>query len=164
MEVQVLLATPLFMNNIPETVLCYIKKDDCYLLLLRNKKKNDMNEGKWMGVGGHIENNETPKEAAIREIKEETGLVVEQLNYVGVVEFVNDDYSEVMHLFTVDAFKGELIECNEGTLKWVPIKDIYNYPMWEGDKAFLPLIAKPSPFFKLKVIYKGKQLVEVINS
>ena len=152
------------MNKIPETVLCYIKKDDCYLLLLRNKKENDMNEGKWMGVGGHIEEGETPEQAAIREIREESGLVISDLFYAGIVEFVNDDYSEIMHLFTTNHFTGELIECNEGTLAWIPIKDIYNYPMWEGGKAFLPYLEKPSPFFKLKVIYKGKELVGVINS
>lgn len=147
-----------------ETVLCYIKRDDSYLMLFRNKKKNDMNEGKWMGVGGHIEKGETPEQAAIREIKEETGLIVESLNYVGVVKFINDDYDELMHLFTVDSFKGELIECNEGELKWIPIKDIYNYPMWEGDKAFLPLLVNNSEFFKLKLTYQGKKLVSVENN
>ena len=149
------------MNKIPETVLCYIKKDDCYLLLLRNKEENDMNEGKWMGVGGHLEEGETPIEAAKREIREESGLIVEELNYVGVVEFVNDDYSEIMHIFTVDSFQGELIECNEGTLEWIPIKDIYNYPMWEGDKAFLPLLEDDSSFFKLKLVYKDKELISI---
>ena len=149
------------MNKIPETVLCYIKKDDCYLLLLRNKEENDMNEGKWMGVGGHLEEGETPYDAAKREIREESGLIVEELNYVGVVEFVNDDYSEIMHIFTVDSFQGELIECNEGTLEWIPIKDIYNYTMWEGDKAFLPLLEDDSSFFKLKLVYKDKELISI---
>ena len=149
------------MNQIPETVLCYIKKDDCYLLLLRNKEENDMNEGKWMGVGGHLEEGETPFEAAKREIREESGLIVDTLNYRGVVEFVNDDYSEIMHVFTVDSFKGELIECNEGTLAWIPIKDIYQYPMWEGDKAFLPLLEEGSSFFELKLVYKDKELISI---
>lgn len=149
------------MNQVPETVLCYIKKDDCYLLLLRNKEENDMNEGKWMGVGGHLEEGETPFEAAKREIREESGLIVDTLNYRGVVEFVNDDYREIMHVFTVDCFKGELIECNEGTLAWIPIKDIYQYPMWEGDKAFLPLLEDDSSFFKLKLVYKDKELISI---
>ena len=147
-----------------ETVLCYIKSDNSYLMLFRNKKKNDMNEGKWMGVGGHIEKGETPKDAAIREIKEETGLTVKELNYVGVVKFINDDYDELMHLFTVDSFEGELIECNEGELKWIPIKEIYDYPMWEGDKAFLPLLVNNSEFFKLKLTYQGKKLVSIENN
>ena len=53
-----------------ETVLAYIEIEGLYLMLYRNKKKNDMNEGKWMGVGGHIERGETPDQALVREVKE----------------------------------------------------------------------------------------------
>lgn len=59
-----------------ETVLAYIEKDNSYLMLLRNKKKHDINANKWIGVGGHLEKRETPKDALFREIKEETGLDV----------------------------------------------------------------------------------------
>ena len=117
------------MNQIiPRTVLCHLKKDDCYLLLFRNKKKNDMNEGKWVGVGGHVEKDETIDEAAIREIKEETGLDVHSLSCSGEVLFINDDYQEIMYVYEITDFSGELIECNEGELKWIPIKEIYSYP------------------------------------
>ena len=145
------------------TVLCYLKKNEQYLLLFRNKKANDMNEGKWMGVGGHIEENETKDQAAIREVFEETGLHVHSLSCAGEVLFINDDYQEIMYLYEIVDFSGEMIECNEGELKWVPFKDIYNYPMWEGDKEFLPLLINHAPYFKMSLIYKYKGLVKVIK-
>ena len=57
------------------TTLCYIEKDNKYLMLYRNKKENDLNEGKWIGVGGKFEETESPDECIIREVKEETGIV-----------------------------------------------------------------------------------------
>ena len=56
------------------TTLCYIENDGKYLMLHRVKKHNDINEGKWIGVGGHVEGAETPEECLIREVKEETNL------------------------------------------------------------------------------------------
>jgi len=147
------------MNQIPKSVLCHLKKNDCYLLLYRNKKAHDMNEGKWIGVGGHVEQGETIDEAAIREIKEETGLDVHSLSCSGEVLFVNDDYQEMMYVYEITDFSGELIECNEGELRWIPIKDIYNYPMWEGDKCFLPLLINHEPYFKMKLVYKNKDFI-----
>ena len=149
------------MRNLPKTVLCYLKRDDSYLLLYRNKKKNDYNSGKWIGVGGHIEDDETPEEAAIREVKEETGFDVRSLTCSGEVIFVNNDYEEIMYVYEITDFDGEQIICDEGDLKWVALKDLYDYPMWEGDKAFLPSLINHAPYFKLKVIYKEKELIEV---
>ena len=77
-----------------KTVLCYLKKDDCYLLLFRNKKQNDYNQGKWIGVGGHVEKGESIDQAAIREVKEETGFDIHSLKCAGEVIFVNNDYQE----------------------------------------------------------------------
>ena len=55
------------------TTLCYIERDGCYLMLKRDKKAVDENKGKWIGVGGHMEEDESPEECALREIREETG-------------------------------------------------------------------------------------------
>ena len=147
-----------------KSVLCHLNKKDCYLLLYRTKKKNDMNEGKWIGVGGHVEKGETIDEAAIREIKEETGLDVHSLSCSGEVLFVNDDYQEMMYVYEITDFSGELIECDEGELRWIPIKDIYNYPMWEGDKAFLPKVINHEPYLKMTVTYHKDKLVSVKNN
>ena len=58
------------------TTLCYIENNDKYLMLHRIKKQNDMNEGKWIGVGGHVEDQETPEECLVREVKEDRKSVV----------------------------------------------------------------------------------------
>ena len=144
-----------------ETVLCYIKKDDQYLMLYRNKKKNDPNQGKWMGVGGHIEDNESPKEAMIREIKEETGLDVIRFKERGVAIFINDDYQEKMYLFIFFLTKGELIECNEGELKYFKEDEIYHLNMWEGDKYFLPIMFSNEPYFEMTLYYHNDKFVKV---
>ena len=148
-------------KTLPQTVVCYLKRDNYYLLLFRNKKKNDYNEGKWIGVGGRLEKGETPDQAAIREIKEETGLDVHSLSCSGEVLFVNNDYEETMYVYEIEDFSGELIECDEGELRWIPIEDMYNYPMWEGDKAFLPLLMEHASYFKMEVVYKDDVLVAV---
>ena len=142
-----------------ETVLAYIEIEGFYLMLYRNKKKNDMNEGKWMGVGGHIEPGETPDQALVREIKEETNLDVTSFRYVAKLLFVNDDYQEIMHLYKVDAVEGEIKECNEGDLRYIPKESIHLLSMWEGDKYFLDRL--DDDYFELTLIYKDKELVEV---
>ena len=67
------------------STLCYIEKDNKYLMLHRIKKKNDVNEGKWIGVGGHVEYQESPEECLVREVKEETGLTLTSYRFRGVV-------------------------------------------------------------------------------
>ena len=144
-----------------ETVLAYIERNDEYLLLYRNKKKNDINEGKWIGVGGHIEKGESPEQALIREIKEETDLDV--LSYVkkGIVYFYNNDFSEIMHLYVVKNYKGTIKECDEGVLELKKKNEIFDLPMWEGDKYFLKLLLEDSPYFELELNYNGDNLVSV---
>ena len=78
-------------KNLVNTSLCYIEKDGCYLMLHRTKKEHDYNKDKWIGIGGKFENGESPEDCAVREIYEETGLVVEpsELEYCGIVTFVD---------------------------------------------------------------------------
>lgn len=142
-----------------KTVLAYIKKDDLYLMLFRNKKKSDINKQKWIGVGGHIEKGESKEEALIREIKEETGLDVIHYEYRGEILFANNDFEEIMYLFLVDSFKGELIECDEGTLAWIKKEDLMSLNMWEGDYKFLPLLINTKEFIKMELRYDGDKLV-----
>ena len=149
------------MTDVIDTTMIYLKRDNSYLLLLRNKKKNDINEGKWIGVGGHVEKGETIDECAIREVKEETGYDVHSLKCAGEVLFVDENLKMMMYIYEVTDFSGEMIECNEGDLKWIPIKDIYDYPMWEGDKAFLPKLINHEPYFKMVLTYSQNKLVGI---
>lgn len=145
------------------TTLCYIEKDDSYLMLHRIVKKNDMNKDKWIGVGGHFEEGESPEECLLREVKEETGLTLTSYRFRGIVTFQSDQWEpEYMCLFTADGYEGELIPCNEGVLEWVPKKDIPRLNLWEGDKVFLKLLADEAPFFSLKLRYEGDILMECV--
>lgn len=143
------------------TTLCYIEKDDKYLMLHRTKKKNDANKGKWIGVGGKFEENESPDECLIREVYEETGLKLTNYKQRGIVTFVSDEYeTEYMHLFVADGFEGEVKECNEGDLAWIAKSELFSLDMWEGDKIFLKYLIENKDYFSLKLIYKGDCLAE----
>lgn len=144
------------------TTLCYIEKDGKYLMLYRNKKENDLNKGKWIGVGGKFLEGETPEECMIREVQEETGLRISHYRYRGLVTFVPDvGETEYMHLFTADEFTGTLIDCREGTLKWIDKEKILTLNLWEGDRVFLELLEKDAEYFSLKLRYQGEKLAEV---
>lgn len=143
------------------TTLCYIEKDNKYLMIHRVKKVEDINKDKWVGVGGKFEEKETPFDCVRREIFEETGLTAGKLNYRGLVTFVSNEFgTEYMHLFHTNEFSGELTrDCNEGNLEWVDKNEITKLPLWEGDKIFLDLLGKNVPFFSLKLVYEGQKLV-----
>lgn len=144
------------------TTLCYIEQEGKYLMLHRVKKHHDINAGKWIGVGGHVENGETPEECLLREVKEETGLVLTAYRLRGLVTFLSDVCEpELMCVFTADAFDGEMIECDEGELAWVEKSDVLALPTWEGDRVFLErLLSGDERFFSIKLRYEGDKLVE----
>lgn len=145
------------------TTLCYIEKDDKYLMLHRIKKEHDINKDKWIGVGGHFEKDETPEECLLREVKEETGLTLNRFKLRGVITFLSNEFhTEYMFLYTADDFSGELMECDEGTLEWVEKSKVYDLPIWEGDKIFFRLMEESAEFFSLKLRYEGNILVEVV--
>ena len=145
------------------TTLCYIRRGDECLMLYRNKKEHDENAGKWIGIGGKFEDRESPEDCVLREAKEETGLTLTDYRYRGIVTFVSDKWeTEYMHIFHSDDFSGELKECDEGELCWVEISEIYNLPIWEGDKIFLRLIEEKIPFFSLKLEYIGDTLINAV--
>lgn len=149
------------------TTLCYIEKDQKYLMLHRVKKINDLNKDKWIGIGGKLENCESPQDCIRREVKEESGLELCKIEYRGFVTFVDmtdekNPYTEYMHLFWTDDFKGQLKICDEGDLEWVLKSKMKELPHWEGDEIFLDLIEKKAPFFSLKLVYKNGVLLESV--
>lgn len=136
------------------STLCYIEKDGKYLMLHRNMKEHDVNEGKWIGVGGHFEKDESPEECLLREVKEETGYTLTSYRYRAMVTFVSGNgVTEYMSLFTADGFIGEQISCDEGDLEWVDISRINELNLWEGDLIFHRLLLERDTFFSLKLVY-----------
>ena len=145
------------------TTLCYIRRDGEYLMLHRIKKENDLNHDKWIGIGGKFEDKESPEDCLLREAREETGLTLTDYRYRGIVTFVSDRWpTEYMHLFTADGFTGEIKECDEGVLEWIPCQKLREIPHWEGDDIFLDLIETDAPFFSLKLCYEGDTLVSAV--
>ena len=136
------------------STLCYIEKDGKYLMLHRTKKKNDINKDKWLGIGGKFEKNESPEECIIREVKEETGLILQSYKLRCIVTYVSTTWEEeYIYVFTSNDFTGELIECNEGDLQWIDKNKVTELNTWEGDKIFVEKIKNDNTFFTVKFEY-----------
>ena len=127
--------------------LCYVRKNNQTLMLHRIKKENDIHEGKWNGLGGKIEPGESPEECIIREVKEESGLLIHSLQFKGILTFPKlDEHDWYVFVYVSDDFSGELIESAEGRLAWIDNEKITSLPQWEGDALFIPLLDKPGTF------------------
>ena len=145
------------------TTLCYIEREGKYLMMHRVKKEHDINKDKWVGIGGHFEENESPEECLLREVREETGLVLDRFRMRGIITFISDRWqTEYMFLYTADQFHGELHGCDEGTLEWIAKQAVYGLPLWEGDKIFFRLLEEERPCFSLKLRYEGEKLAEKV--
>lgn len=130
-------------------------------MLHRVRKKNDISHDKWIGVGGKFEENETPEECLLREVKEETGLTLTKFRLRGVITFLSDQYEgEYMYLYTATEYTGELAECDEGNLEWIPKDRVTELPIWEGDKLFFQELDRDRGFFSMKLRYEGELLAE----
>ena len=149
-------------EKLPLTTLCYIEQDEKYLMLHRVRKQNDCNRDKWIGVGGHLEQGESPEDCLLREVKEETGLTLTSFRFRGLITFLLDGLQEYMCLYTADAFTGELTDCDEGELEWVEKSRIESLPLWEGDRIFFRLLEEEHPFFSLKLRYEEGRLCEAV--
>ena len=144
------------------TTLCYIERDGKYLMMHRVKKEHDINKDKWVGIGGHFEADESPEECLLREAREETGLLLTNYRQRGIITFISDRWqTEYMFLYTADEFEGELTDCDEGELEWIPKEKILELNLWEGDRLFLKELMEGRDFGSLKLRYVGDELVEI---
>ena len=151
------------MKKSPMTTLCYIEAEDSYLMLHRVSQKNDVNKDKWIGVGGHFEEGESPEECLLREVREETGLTLTSWRFRGIVTFTQEGYgTEYMCLYTADGFEGEIRECEEGVLEWIKKDELLKLNLWKGDLIFLKLLKDDMPFFSLKLSYRGDELTDAV--
>jgi len=140
--------------------LCYVKRDGKTLMMYRNKKPGDIHNGKWNGLGGKLHMGETPEECVIREVKEESGLVIEHPQLRGVLTFPSfkDEEDWYVYVFVASNFSGELHDCDEGDLSWVSDDDLLSLDLWEGDPIFLKHLAE-NRFFSGKFSYQNGKLV-----
>ena len=146
-----------FMNPefpIFSTTLCYLEREDAYLMLHRIKKQDDYNHDKWIGVGGKFERFESPEDCLLREVKEETGLTLKRFRARGLLTFIWGNMTEFIHLYTADRWEGEMVRgsaCREGVLEWVP-----------KEKVTFRLLNKERPYFSLKLVYEGDTLTQAV--
>ena len=141
------------------TTLCYITHGEKTLMLHRTKKESDENAGKWIGIGGHLEEGESPEDCLVREVREETGLTLTSFSFRGLVTFVSDEWgTEYMCLFSGVSDTEEITDCEEGELRWIETEKLGELPMWEGDRIFLKLLDENRPFFDLSLVYQGDSL------
>ena len=141
--------------------LCYVKHKNKTLMLHRIKKKNDFHEGKWNGLGGKFEQGETPEECVIREVKEESGLLLVNPKLHGFITFPMFDGKKdwYVFMFTSDKFSGELIDSKEGKLEWIPDEKLLDLNLWDGDRIFLPWL-EDDKFFSAKFEYENGKYVK----
>lgn len=138
-----------------ESSLIYLIQDHKWLMLYRNKKNNDVNHGKWIGVGGKKEKNESIQECACREVLEETGFIVDKLNEEGILYFTYPHLEdEKIYIYTCTEFHGTFHDSIEGTLSWVDQDKLLDLELWEGDRIFLKkLCDKRNDFFTYHFTY-----------
>jgi 8-oxo-dGTP diphosphatase len=141
--------------------LCYLKLNGKTLMIHRIKKENDMHQGKWNGLGGKLYPGESPEECAIREVQEESGLIIRDPLLKGFLTFpgfVNDE-DWYAFVFVADKIEGQLVESDEGVLKWIDDEQLLDLELWEGDLIFLPWLERPG-IFSGKFVYRNGKLVE----
>ena len=143
-----------------ESTQCYLKKDGCILMMLRNIKKNDPNRDKWIAPGGKLEKGESPLECAVRETLEETGLLVSDFKLKAAIYFKSDIYEdEKIYVFTGENFVEEAEPVSfEGKLDWIREEDISGLNLWEGDRLFLEYVLSGREYFEMELVYKGESL------
>ncbi len=133
------------------STLGYILSPDGQSVLLSHRigRKSDEQFGKYNGLGGHMEAEEDAAACMLRELREEAEIEVTAMTLRGTVNWTGfgpNHESWLAFIFLITAFKGTPPPRNvEGDLVWVPRARLFDYPMWEGDRYFLPLVFDDDP-------------------
>ncbi len=140
--------------------LCYVFEKNKVLMMNRNKRKNDIHLGKWNGLGGKFNPGETPEECVIREVYEESGLLITNPILKGFLTFpaFDDEDDWYVFVFIAREFTGKIRESAEGDLEWIEWEKVFHLPLWEGDKYFLKWLHQDR-FFSGKFIYKNSKYI-----
>ncbi|MCL2402709.1 MAG: 8-oxo-dGTP diphosphatase, partial [Coriobacteriia bacterium] len=119
-------------------------------------------EGKWIGIGGKFEHGESPEQCLVREVQEETGLILTDFQLRGLVTFTTEDGSSdpmLIFVYTATGFTGEVGHCSEGTLQWIDTDKIQDLNLWAGDRLFWEWMQESDDkLFSARFTYKGEDL------
>lgn len=119
------------------TNMCMIY-DDRGNVLVQDKVNPD-----WPGItfpGGHVEKGEPFTDAVIREVLEETGLTVSDLQICGIQDWIREDGARyTVFLYKTNKFEGEIISSDEGEVQWVPLSELMNMNLTSSMKAMLKI-------------------------
>lgn len=125
-------------------VLCVLKHADQFLLL---KRKKEPNAGMYTPVGGKIDPFESPRDAALRETFEETGLKVGDAKYCGVlVDSSPTKYNWICFVYLAEIDPVPPPPCNEGTLEWIPAPELLGVPTPPTDYYIYEYVLAERPF------------------
>ncbi|MBI3556833.1 MAG: 8-oxo-dGTP diphosphatase [Deltaproteobacteria bacterium] len=137
-------------------VLVYLERagDQAMLMLYRNAKPDDYHQGKYNGLGGKCEPDESPRAAARREIEEEAGLRLppDVFKLCGILQFPNfkpqksEDWVVWVYVAQLPPDQAVWSKGPEGDLVWVPKSKVLDLSLWQGDRHFLPLVLAKRPF------------------
>jgi 8-oxo-dGTP diphosphatase / 2-hydroxy-dATP diphosphatase len=136
------------MENRKILTLCIIQKDDKILL---GMKKKGFGVGRWNGFGGKVEIGESIEEGAIREVKEEIGVVVPEIKKIGILDFTFENEPKILevHIFKAENFEGEILESEEMRPEWFAVEKIPFEQMWSDDIHWMP-------YFLENNLFKGR--------
>jgi len=147
------------------STLIYLENDlDQYLMLHRTKKANDVNHGKWIGIGGKFEHGESPMECLEREVKEEAGQKLKAAVFRGIVTFIYADQEPMyIFLYTGQLENNEVGQTREGDLAWVDKDKIFDLTLWEGDRIFLKELIGSSTLMDIKLVYDENDVLKLVE-
>lgn len=147
------------------STLIYLENDlNQYLMLHRTKKANDINHGKWIGIGGKFEYGESPMECLEREVLEESGQALSTTVFRGVVTFIYANQEPMyIFLYTGKLENDEVGETREGDLAWVDKDKIFDLTLWEGDRIFLKELIQTTAMIDIKLVYDENDVLKLVE-
>jgi len=142
-------------------VLCILRSDAGFLLLRRSKEPH---LGKYVPIGGHLEPFETPRQAVIREVKEEAGISIEEPRLRGILtETSPTNYNWIVYIYTADIPAIPPVECAEGTLEWVAPERLHTIPIPTTDGFIYDYLSR-SEFFVCDAVYdENVELITLVD-